>query len=715
MRMERDGQVHRRQFGVIRCSGWNAAIKPANGRAHGASRANTLGYTCAAIDAAYRLPISNDLDQNDIQTRPREPAGFMTPANRRETLQTLLMLAAILLAGAALYAPALDGGFALDDTANLSGLASVAEGGSAQRFIFAGDAGPLGRPLALASFALQADDWPQGARGFLVVNVGIHLLNAALVAWLALLLARLMPLSSADQRFVALSAAAIWLCMPLLASSSLMVVQRMTTLSATLVLVTLLAYLALRRAHRPGTALIGMTAAVAVGTVLAVFTKESGALLPGYVLVLEATLLTPPAAIGLRHFRYWKMLVLGVPVVALLVYLGTRVPYDQATVLRRGFSGWERLLSEARILWIYLGKAVLPMSGQVSPVNDIYPVARSLWQPLTLIAMLSWSALIAVAVLWRRRYPLAAFAVLWFVVGHLLESTVLPLELYFDHRNYLPVIGPVFAACAGLAGLPARFRRAVRIAVPVYAVFLAGSLYLVTSLWGQPATAAAFWYQKYPDSVRAATQYMSQQLDSAGVDAALRTLRNFVARRPEHAYLLIQDLNIRCRLDPAGDYAQQAGALREQLGDVEFTYTAGSMLSELINAAAATGCTSVGPGTVRALADALRNNPRYQHDARYNALHYKLIALSYRLEGDIDATLQFLNLSADTGNADDATILRIMTMAQARRWNDAAAAIDAARSGGPWHPVRQRFWQNDLDAMERYIAGLQEQTGNPSE
>ena len=34
-----------------------------------------------------------------------------------------------------------------------------------------------------------------------------------------------------------------------------------------------------------------------------------------------------------------------------------------------------------------------------------------------------------------------AFGIAFFLGGHLLESTVLPLELYYEHRNYLPSFG----------------------------------------------------------------------------------------------------------------------------------------------------------------------------------------------------------------------------------------------------------------------------------
>jgi hypothetical protein len=80
------------------------------------------------------------------------------------------------------YQPAISGAFQLDDEFNLGGLANVDDARSAFDFTFSGISGPTGRPLALASFALQADSWDIGAAPFLKINILIHLVNAALLA-----------------------------------------------------------------------------------------------------------------------------------------------------------------------------------------------------------------------------------------------------------------------------------------------------------------------------------------------------------------------------------------------------------------------------------------------------------------------------------------------------------------------------------------------------
>ena len=81
------------------------------------------------------------------------------------------------------YQPALDGAFQLDDRSNLADLSRVDDFDSGVNFALSGSAGPTGRPIALASFAMQADAWEEGARDFLQINILIHLLNAGLLAF----------------------------------------------------------------------------------------------------------------------------------------------------------------------------------------------------------------------------------------------------------------------------------------------------------------------------------------------------------------------------------------------------------------------------------------------------------------------------------------------------------------------------------------------------
>src|SRR5690554_1810242 len=142
-----------------------------------------------------------------------------------------------------IYLPGTGGGFFYDDYANLNGLARIGQEMSASEFIFGGDAGPLGRPLSLLSFVPHADGWPHNGEAILQVNVLIHVANMLLLfAITQMLLSRVTPRDETRNFRVALSAALLWGVMPLLVSTSLIAIQRMTGLAALFGLIGLLGF-----------------------------------------------------------------------------------------------------------------------------------------------------------------------------------------------------------------------------------------------------------------------------------------------------------------------------------------------------------------------------------------------------------------------------------------------------------------------------------------
>ena len=622
---------------------------------------------------------------------------------RRRLLVRTAALAVILIIGWVCYSPAFGGAFLLDDYDNLGGLARVQDSDTALYFVLSGNAGPTGRPVALASFLPHAEHWAEDATPFIRVNILIHLLNGVLLyLFVRQLLTQRDPRDPAVD-FIALVATALWLLMPLVASSSLMIVQRMTTLSALFVLAGLNGYLLARSriGTRPVAAMSAMGIALIVATLLATLSKENGALLPVLVLVLEATLLRPPTTS--RSWRLWCGVFLWLPTIAVLVFVVNSVSYSESMILRRDFSGWERLITQSRVLWEYVFAAFVPRPGSFSPFHEAYPVARSLFHPLTFLAAAGWLLLLAASLAWRRKYPVAAFGVLWFIAGHLLESTTYPLELYFEHRNYVPIIGPVLALAILAGQVAGDYRKYARAAVVGYAIIGAAMLFSVSSTWGKPLQAATFWYLRQPDSVRAATTLATRQLELMGPGAALVTMQQFTAWFPQHGYIGIPTLSIACVASPDSDHSESIQALRTSLPDVRFSFTTVSMLDELLTIAMQGDCPSVTVDDVAALAEAVLENEAYLASRRYQQLHYKLLARIARSQGRSDDTLALLLRALDYSRDDDLTMMIVTTLVDDNQFDAAREYIDSAENDLPVYPVRRLNSRNHLRALTRYI------------
>jgi len=624
---------------------------------------------------------------------------------RRRLIVSVILVTALLVLGWFLYRPALSGAFLLDDASNLGDLSTVTDVGSAMNFVLSGTAGPLGRPLALATFAPQASHWDSSAAPFLSVNVLIHLLNGLLLYVFVRQLARELRTEHDDAEFLALVTAALWLVLPLLASSTLMIVQRMTTLSATFVLVGLNGYLFARRSieSRPNASLGGMSAALVFGTLLAVLTKENGALLPVLVLVMEMTLLAPPRQLPKLRWQAWSSAFLLAPTLLIVIFLISQASYSDNIVMRRDFTALERLLTESRILWDYAINAFVARPGRFGPFHDAYPVARALLEPVTLIAAVSWLLLIVGAIIARRRYCIAAFAVLWFVAGHLLESTTYPLELYFEHRNYVPIIGPVFALAYAATSIKGTYVKYARGAMLLYLLVNIGVLLSVTSLWGKPLQAASYWHAQRPNSVRAATTLATRQLTEMGPGVAMITLQEFATRYPEHTYIRIPELTLACKVMPDQDHSAIVERVNTDLRSVAFSFTAGTMLDQLLTTVATGNCSSVGLAEVKSLAEALLSNASYAHSNGHRRLHSILMAKIARLSGDAEATLEHLAQASDFGHGDDLNMMTVTTLVAESRFEEAREHIKSALERLPWQPLRRYNSGNKLDQLSKYV------------
>ena len=133
----------------------------------------------------------------------------------------------------ALYLPGLGGGFVLDDMANLATLEGYLQGQLRwQAVVFGNESGLLGRPLAMASFVLNAIPAGIAPMPFKLVNLLLHLGCAVLVALLTRAVLASLHVSRERARALSLATSLLWAVLPVHVSTVLYVVQRMALLSS---------------------------------------------------------------------------------------------------------------------------------------------------------------------------------------------------------------------------------------------------------------------------------------------------------------------------------------------------------------------------------------------------------------------------------------------------------------------------------------------------
>jgi protein O-mannosyl-transferase len=642
---------------------------------------------------------------------PTNPASRLHP----HVLPALILLAGLLATWLA-YAPGLPGSLHFDDQHNLAGLATVEDRASAVRFIATGVAGPLGRPIALASFVPQAYAWPHSPDVFLHTNVLIHLLNGVLLTWFLYLLGHARQQSQRQAALVAAVAGGLWMLMPLLASSSLFIVQRMTTLSAVFVLGGAVAYMYARQAtsQRPVLALFGMTFAVGAGVMLGALTKEIGALLPLFLLAMEATLLSRPTGISKPLWRGWFVVVLVVPLAMLASYLVSVLPYQEDVVLRRGFNGSDRLLTEAVILWKYLYLGFAPNPVGLAPFHDAHTIYRTPWHVAPALAVGAWLIVIAAAVALRRKAPLFSFAVAWYLLGHMLESTTLSLELYFEHRNYLPMVGPLYAVVASLLQLGRQWRKLAAIGLAAFALTFSGVLFSVTSLWGSPNLAAEMWHIYKPDSLRA-VQHLAGRLQLQGDPfSARRVLRHFIEANPEAQSVRLQILLISCQVQPESDHRGEAEQIAKDLPQIDFNLSAATALEQLYQLASMKRCPGIDYPMVYKLGLSLTENPRFNAAIVQHNIHIVLARTAIE-QRDFGRTMQHIEEALQIYHNSHTLTLAVGILNSGGRHDISWELLQDARARPlPRNPLRAKQWAEALNKLEAHLLSVESNSNSQS-
>jgi hypothetical protein len=282
--------------------------------------------------------------------------------------------------------------------------------------------------------------------------------------------------------------------------------------------------------------------------------------------------------------------------------------------------------------------------------HDDYPLSHGLMSPpTTLLALVAIGGLLVAAWRLRARAPLFAFAVAWFFAGHLIESTVWPLELYFEHRNYLPMIGPLFALVAAVASAPATYRRGAWLLLGVWLAMSASLTALSARTWGDRGTLASVWLRENPHSVRAVQMMASYQYDRGNKAAARHTIAAGLDAMPAAGELAIQVVLLDCYT--RGITQAQYDAMLSTAARMHFSHLVPELAARFGEEARGNRCKGTLPdGGFRRLVRTLVANPAIQRNRGAMANLYVELSKQAAHDGDLNATIADLDAAFAAGH-----------------------------------------------------------------
>lgn len=317
-------------------------------------------------------------------------------------------------------------------------------------------ASPAGRKRPLATISLAVNYYFSGTdtTDYHLVNTAIHLLGGIFLFFLFRITLGLAENqrgknahsgSVSHQKthsWIAFLAVLIWLVHPLQTNAVTYIVQRMTSMAAMFFILSMLCYAKGRIQMRTG------KSAVRVGLFMggfvifglcAVASKENAATLPLFILLYEWFFFQDLKSVQTRYVIIGSMAAIFVFIALCFLFLGSNPVHS----IMRGYGLWDftlpqRLLTEFRVVAYYLTLIFFPHPGRLT-IDYNYPLSFSLTDPPTTILSIAMvGVLLFLAVYSARKHRLFSFCILWFLGNLVIESTIIPIEIIYEHRLYLP-------------------------------------------------------------------------------------------------------------------------------------------------------------------------------------------------------------------------------------------------------------------------------------
>jgi len=461
--------------------------------------------------------------------------------------RNLIAVSAVIVVGFLIYSNSFHGPFAFDDFEQIvnNRFIRITDLDSKSLWDAALKSPGRNRPVANISLALNYYLGAYNVFGYHIFNILIHIFNGVLVFFVALILItqdlRLKPNGpvmhaegSAVVFFTALAAALVFVAHPLQVQSVTYIIQRMNSMAVLFFFCAFLLYIHGRRTSIQRKRWILFSGSL-LSWILALGSKPIAATLPFIIWLYEWYFLQNMDRNWIkRNYQYFLGLA-ALLVLLILFYLGKH-PID---TLFEGYTGMnftlsERILTEFRVVVFYLSLLFYPHPSRLNLIHD-FSISHSLFAPATtLFALLFILALLVLACYQANRRRLFSFCIFWFFIHLVIESTVIGIDLVFEHRLYLPMFGfTLFGACALLALFSNKTTWAILISV--FIVFTLGTgTYIRNRVWQDNLTLWSDVIAKNPRSYKAHFNLGSDFIRQGKLDAAIAHFSQALRIKPRY-------------------------------------------------------------------------------------------------------------------------------------------------------------------------------------
>ncbi|HRE30953.1 MAG TPA: hypothetical protein PLD88_03170 [Candidatus Berkiella sp.] len=552
-----------------------------------------------------------------------------------------------------LYWKGLNGPFLLDDLQSIeSAQLTTFSWGELIDISLQNDSGPLGRPLSIASFALNNYFFGLNPFYYKLVNLFIHILCGFVIAGFIYLLMILIPKIKPFAKSTSFFTALLWLIHPLQVSTVLYPVQRMTQLCHLCIILGLNTYLwgRIRQFTDKPYGLILIAISYLWFFPLALLCKETGIIFPWYVFLIEYFLLkykgSPRNSFYLRRFH--PIFCLGI-LFSFLFYYWYHLETNLALFADKNITLFDRLLTQINVLVFYIKLIFIPQLVDMGLYHDDFGVVTSFNVQTGLCSLLLLSLVILIYVA-RKRAPIISFGIAWFFVSHAIESTILPLEMVFEHRNYLATVGLLLIPVYYFIPFMNKVASAPKIVYTFFTFLLFSMLATITlqrsTIWSSSHTFLQESLLHHPLSPRVHIEIANVLLQKQQFALAFVSLEEAARLDPYNAGIALHKILIHCQLQTVPPALYEDAKQKIQQGAI--TPYVITVLDIMIQNMFNKQCSSVDRNKIIELLRLCYNNPFLKYKPRYKAVLYHLEAGLELLNTNLDKSRFLLLKSYET-------------------------------------------------------------------
>jgi tetratricopeptide (TPR) repeat protein len=277
-------------------------------------------------------------------------------------------------------------------------------------------------------------------------------------------------------------------------------------------------------------------AAVLVLFGLGVLSKEHIVVLPAWLLLTDFWWNPGFSLKGIRaNWRLYLPVALGA-VGGVAMLWGLLFNAETAGFGMKDLTWYQYLFTQFRALFVYLGTFVLPVN---LTADWDFPISRTILDRGAVFGLVALAALLVATWVWRRRFPLATYGFLVFLLLMAPTSSILPIkDPVAERRMYFSIIGLLLIAVDALSRVRLSERALAGVAAAVALVFAIGT-HARAAVWSNPIALWEDTVRKSPKKSRGYLQLAQSYYDAGQYSKAVESFEQVRQIEPASYDMLI--------------------------------------------------------------------------------------------------------------------------------------------------------------------------------